>query len=184
MLCLTGFQHVPGNAPDAVAERHYSNHGNPKLHSDTHDHLILWNPERGTPDPQLPIDYFNGNVPYFGDFAKSFEISKTKEKIPMRYVRLDIQYKPEDYRFKTISEFKWSVIRGAEIGFTWKDRNYHVCSKVPPSPGADPMILFYEDYKEDTEQWFQTPDEVLDCLVGGTRLREIVTQIEVTERTV
>ena len=166
----------------AAAERHYSDHGNPKEHSEIHDHLIFWDPNRGTPDPQPPINYFE-SVPYLGDILGSI-IGKTKEKSAMAYIHREYTYDPEEYRFKTISEFKWCVLRGAEIGFTWNDRNYHVCSKVPPSPGADPMILFYEDYKEDTEQWFQTPDEVLECLVDGTRLREIITQVEVTDRTI
>ena len=103
----------------------------------------------------------------------------------MRYVRREYIYDPEEYRFKTISEFKWCVHDGAEIGFTWEGHDYHVCSKVRPSPEADPMICFYEDYKEDTEQWFQTPDEALDgILFGGVKLREIITQVEVTDRTI
>ena len=46
------------------------------------------------------------------------------------------------------------------------------------------MILFYEDYKEETEQWFSTSEKMLDCLIDGIKLRKMITQVEVTERTV
>ena len=36
-------------------------------------------------------------------------------------------YRPEAWRFKTISEFKNSVNRGAEINFEWNGREYHIC---------------------------------------------------------
>ena len=35
-------------------------------------------------------------------------------------------YRPEAWRFKTISEFKNSVNRGAEITFEWNEREYHL----------------------------------------------------------
>ena len=92
--------------------------------------------------------------------------------------------KSGDLKFASISEFKWSIHYGAEVGFTWNERNYHVCAKMRPSPDADPMICFYEDYKEGTEQWYATPDAVLDCLVDGVPLRRIITQMEVSERSI
>ena len=36
-------------------------------------------------------------------------------------------YRPEAWRFKTITEFKDSVNRGAEINFEWNGREYHIC---------------------------------------------------------
>ena len=32
--------------------------------------------------------------------------------------------------------------------------------------------------------WYATPDEVLEYLIDGVRLREIITQVEVTDRTI
>lgn len=40
-------------------------------------------------------------------------------------------YRPEAWRFKTITEFKDSVNRGAEINFEWNGREYHICPVWP-----------------------------------------------------
>jgi len=128
-----------------------------------------------------PCDYWNGDYPDIFSPEWLAEYFTWKQ---VKNMNETIIIPPGSLNFKTISEFKWSIHYGAEIGFTWNGRNYHVCAKVRPTPEADPMILFYEDYKEETEQWFMTPDDVLDCLIDGAKLREIIKQVEVTERTI
>ena len=40
-------------------------------------------------------------------------------------------------------------------------------------------ILIYEEGKEGSEKWCDTADEVLEYKVGGDRLRDVITQVEV-----
>ncbi len=35
-----------------------------------------------------------------------------------------------------------------------------------------------------TEKWCDTPDELLEYMAGGDRLRDVITQVIVTERTI
>ena len=167
------YQDKIGSDGYADRERHNTDHGTPDSHSDPHDHRIDWG--GGFPEFGKPENYFDGIVPEF----KRFEVSKEMGE------PLDLRGQYDLLRFETISEFKWSVRCGAEIGFHWEGHDYHVCSKVPPAHDADPMILFYEDYKEDTEQWFKTADEAMNEITfDGVRLRDIITQAEVTDRTI
>jgi len=102
----------------------------------------------------------------------------------MRRVRFEGRNTPEENRFKTISEFKWCMHDGGEVAFDWNGRSYGIFPKVKPTPEADPMILIGEDNKEESVMWYATPDEILEYLVDGIRLREIITQVEVTDRTI
>lgn len=175
------YQDIIGKDGRAVYERHWTNHGNSAKHTIPNDHFIYWDNPTGHPDPGPPINYPNGDYPDIFSPEWLAEYFTWKQ---VKSMNETIIIPPGSINFKTISEFKWSIHYGAEIGFTWNGHNYHICSKVPPSPGADPMILFYEDYKEETEQWFQTPDEVIDVIIDGMKLRKIITQLEVTERTI
>ena len=82
----------------------------------------------------------------------------------------------EENRFKTISEFKDCIIRGGEPIFTWKNIDYGVCfaqkgyciAKIDGS----------------SEKLCDTPDEVLEYMVGGDRLRDVITQVTVLNRTI
>ena len=93
----------------------------------------------------------------------------------------------EDNRFKTISEFKWSVQCGAEIEFVWKDKTFGIFSKLQKTPDSPIQILITQvliDNPEATEGWYDTPDEALEYVVDGERLRDIITRVEVTDRTI
>lgn len=89
----------------------------------------------------------------------------------------------EEDRFKTISEFKWSLLRGGEIQFLWQGKEYGAV------PHGDSFIAYrsYDKatgvFDESAEKWYDTPDEVLEYVIGGVRLREIITQVEVVART-
>ena len=48
----------------ATKERHWSDHGNPKKHSNPHDHDISWD-ENGNPVFGPPQNYWDGNIPVF-----------------------------------------------------------------------------------------------------------------------
>ena len=83
---------------------------------------------------------------------------------------------PEESRFETISEFKWCVDCGGEIEFIWNGKIYDIVH----DPDA---IVIYEAYS-DKESYYKTADELLEHLIDGDRLRDMVTHMEVTDRTI
>ena len=83
---------------------------------------------------------------------------------------------PEQNRFKTISDFKECIIRGGEPVFSWKGRLYGVCFF------GDKYCIALTNGEQ--EKICNTPDDVLDYLVGEDRLRDIITQATVLHRNV
>lgn len=82
----------------------------------------------------------------------------------------------EQNRFETSSEFKESLICGGEVEFHWNVTNYTVSSYFG-------KIGISEFNRQDTEKLCETPDEVLEYMVGNDRLRDVITQVAVLERT-
>ena len=83
---------------------------------------------------------------------------------------------PEENRFETISEFKWCVECGGEIEFIWNGKTYDIVH----DPDA---IVIYEAHSE-IESYYKTADALLDYAIDNVRLRDIVTRMEVTGRTI
>lgn len=52
-----------GSDGNATRERHNTDHGNPKIHTNPHDHDIKWRPD-GSPEFGPPINYPNGAPPF------------------------------------------------------------------------------------------------------------------------
>lgn len=92
-----------------------------------------------------------------------------------------IIYVPDDghMNFKTISEFKQSLSWGAEIVFTWNNTTYGVVRY-----GTGNKITIYEANKPETEKVCETADETLEYMVGSDRLRDVIMQVTVLERTI
>ncbi len=94
----------------------------------------------------------------------------------------------EDNRFKTISDFKWCMKRGGEVQFDWKGISYCCFGCVSPSPGQEPRMVICQagtaEVNRRTEKWCDTADELLEYMVGGDRLRDVITQVTVWERTI
>ncbi len=88
-------------------------------------------------------------------------------------------YDAEAWRFKTISEFKDSVGRGAEVNFEWNGREYHICP-VWPDGGVKYYIAPLDTLEETI---YDSPEAMLNYMVGGDRLRDIITRVQVTDRT-
>jgi len=161
----------------AFMERHYTDHNQPWAHSDPHDHLVPWDADRGNPLPGEPINYPGG------DFPTNFSYHLKKgEGTSMRRIRFEERNTPEENRFKTISEFKWCIHDGGEVAFDWNGKSYGVFPKVKPTPDSETMILIGEDDKEETCRYYTTIEELLEHPVDGVKLREIITQVEVTDR--
>ena len=88
-------------------------------------------------------------------------------------------YRPEAWRFKTITEFKDSVNRGAEINFEWNGREYHICPVWPD--GEVQYCITPLDTQQDTV--YQTAEDMLESITHNPRLRDIITKAEVSDLT-
>ncbi len=103
-----------------------------------------------------------------------------------------ISYGPT--KFESISDFKWSIISGAEICFVWKNKMYAIdaCREdgIAFSEGCYKKgdkyynVISHTEYDPDREIVFKTPDEVLEAMIDGDRLRDIITEVSVTDRTI
>lgn len=94
---------------------------------------------------------------------------------------------PEDNRFKTISDFKWCVNSGGEVEFEWKGAVFGIWPKLRKAPNAPLQMVISQLYAENpasTEKWCDTADELLDYVVCGDRLRDVITQVTVIDRTI
>ena len=86
---------------------------------------------------------------------------------------------PEDNRFKTISDFKWCMKHGGEVKFVWGGIHYGVVRY-----GLNGKMTLYVCDRPDTSVAFETADDALEYMVGSDRLREVITQVTVLERTI
>ena len=82
----------------------------------------------------------------------------------------------EDNLFKTISEFKECIIRGGEPIFVWNGDTYGVCF-------ADTGYCIAR-IDGTCEKLCSTPDSVLEYLVDGDWLRDIITKVTVISRNI
>lgn len=155
-----------GDDGRAVKERHNTTHNPNNMHSNPHDHLINWvSPRFGMPNFGKPINYFDGNIPEFKLFRGGVNMCE-----------IYLKNTPEENRFETISEFKECIIRGGEPIFTWNGIQYGVFFHeegycIAEAEGKNEMI-------------YDTPDNVLEYMVGNDRLRDVITQVTVIDRTV
>ncbi len=105
---------------------------------------------------------------------------------------MSIQYvpknTPEQNRFTSISDFKWSMKCGGEVQFIWNGVNYCCFGHITPKHSAERKMLICQagagEEIERTEKWCDTADEVLEYRVGHDRLRDVITQVTVIERTI
>ena len=86
---------------------------------------------------------------------------------------------PEDNRFKTISDFKWCMKHGGEVEFVWGGIHYGVVRY-----GLNGKITLYVCDRPDTSVAFETADDALEYMVGSDRLRDVITQVTVLDRTI
>ena len=160
----------------AVAIRHETGHSPNQQHSDPHDHYpMAYDPHTHAPDwKNTPEHNYRGDIP---------EFKQKKEKDSMTNwehvdkVITDFVYNEEAMRFKTISEFKVSLSRGAEIVIEWGNVTYgiswdHACKRY-----------YIGHDSPDTNVFYDTPDELLEYRVGNDRLRDVITKAIVIDRT-
>ena len=94
----------------------------------------------------------------------------------------------EDNRFKSISDFKWCMKQGGEVQFDWKGISYCCFGCICQSPKAEPRMVISQagsvEINRRTEKWCDTADELLEYMVGEDRLRDVITQVTVWDRTI
>lgn len=157
-----------GDDGRAILERHITDHNQPNAHSNPHDHPISW--PNGKPDFSDGINYRFGNIPEFKGFRKEYK-SMTEH---------------EDYslNFESISDYKWSMSCGPEVVFEWKGQRYCFFAKVKRESDGKVMPMISEVYSDELV-WCETYDDVLEYrLRDGSRLRDIITQVTVLDRTI
>ncbi|MEG1525825.1 MAG: DUF4417 domain-containing protein [Clostridia bacterium] len=162
-------------------QQHNTSHSNPNVHSNPHGHNITWGP--------------NGN-PQFGpainDFGEKSFNYYNKGVLNMEWTHeylysIATKETLEENRFKTISDFKWCMKSGGEVGFAYNDKMFGIWSKVQKTPNAPLQLLISQICIENlvsTEMWYDTADEALEYIIDGVRLRDIITEIEVFDRTI
>ena len=161
------FQTKIGPDGKAIMERHHTVHHRPDKHTNPHDHEIRWDTPDGHPEPQSPINYPDG-APEFKQYGG-------------RKTMGDILYAPNNgsLNFSTISDFKECMRWGGEVEFIWKGIHYGVIRY-----GTNRKITIYQANCPETEKVCDTADEALEYIMGGDRLRDVITQITVMSRTV
>ena len=161
----TKFETKIGDNGKASLERHHTTAPNPKYHSNPHDHKINWDNPDEHPDFGPAINYYDGNVPEFKSKSGGVcDIMKTTEN------RL------EDDHFKTISDFKKCMRFHGEVVLQWHSEQYGVFWD------GSRYCIAKKDGSH--EKWCDTADEVLEYMVGNNRLRDVITQVTVIERTI
>lgn len=141
----------------------------------THMTMIIdWS--NGYLKPGPPINYPDG-APEF----KAYEVKSMSKIIEKNSL--------EDNRFKTISDFKWCVNSGGEIEieFEYNDRVFGIFPKLKRTSESGMQMLICEkfvDNQQKTEKWCKDADEILEYMIDGKRLRDIITKVKVTDRTI
>ncbi len=161
-----------GDDGRAIKERHYTDYPNSKYHTNPHDHEIDWSD--GFPRLGPPINYPNG-APEF----KLYEV-EVMSKVGKQGVF-------KENHFESISDFKWCMHCGGEVLFEYHDKTFGIAPKLQKTPGSlMQMLISQVDIKnsQKTEKWCNTADEVLEYVIDGVRLRDVITEVEVLDRTV
>lgn len=95
---------------------------------------------------------------------------------------------PDDNRFETISDFKQCMRRGGEVQFEWNGIMYCCFGYISKSHDEPAKMVIAQagsvEVNLRTEMWCDTVDELLEYMVGEDRLRDVITQVKVWERTI
>ena len=158
-----------GDDGRAVMERHYTDHCRAHTgHTNPHDHPITWDNPTEHPHPGSAINYPNG-APEFKQYQG---ICNMKYKIVPNNT-------PEQNRFVSISDFKDCMRWGGEVEFVWNGIHYVVMRY-----GINNMITIYRMGYPETDRVCKDADEALEYMVGEDRLRDVITQVTVLDRTI
>ena len=130
--------------------------------------IIAWDNPTEHPHPGSAINYPNG-APEFKQYQG---ICNMKYKIVPNNT-------PEQNRFVSISDFKDCMRWGGEVEFVWNGIHYGVMRY-----GINNMITIYRMGYPETDRVCKDADEALEYMVGEDRLRDVITQVTVLDRTI
>ena len=150
----------------AIILRHETGHAPGSGHSNPHDHPVTWDNPDEHPQKGDAINYPEGAPDL-----------KHREKGGWFMDTNFIPYVPEAYRFKTISEFKTSMRYGAEVVIDWKGKEYGIWSE-------NGVIRITCSDLPNESHIFENADAALEYMVGPDRLRDVITQVVVLDRTI
>ena len=68
---------------------------------------------------------------------------------------------------------------GGEIQFLWRGKKYGAVRY-----GRDKKITVYEVHNETSEIAYESADDALEYMLGDDRLRDVITEVTVIERTI
>lgn len=182
-----------GDDGRAVFERHCTDHGKPKFHSNPHDHTIDWrSPIEGIPNFSRPINYWDGNVPEIDGKGEKTNMNKDKDNLNFETVSELLASLPKadkvttyycsgesDLSFESLDEFLQVVLRGGEVMFIYKGVEYGIFF-------CDGGISVSALSCEESEKIYKTAEETLDYPIGNVTIRDIITtkEIEITNRNI
>lgn len=152
----------------AVRERHCTDHNRPKFHSNPHDHLIAWDKNNDSPIFHKPNNYWDENPPVF---------KENKGVNKMNDDNIHIQISPDRNKFNTIDEFKWCMYYGGEVGFWWEEKYYFISACLKQD-----KYCFSPDSTGENDIYYDTVEQLLNHIISGKKLREIIKYIEVVDR--
>ncbi|MDE5883920.1 MAG: DUF4417 domain-containing protein [Oscillospiraceae bacterium] len=157
----------------AIRERHHSVHLRPDKHSNPHDHEITWKGPDQHPEVGPPINYDPENgipVPDLDAFGNEVKSMNINTYYPSEEIEND--------HFESISDFKWCVCCGGEVQFLYQGVGYTITH-------PEGFINISKFYRPDTELESDDIEDILNYLMDdGKKLREVITEVEVTERTI
>ena len=158
-----------GDDGRAIIERHYTDHCRSHTgHTNPHDHIISWDNPTEHPHPGPAINYPNGAP----------EFKQWREVYNMKYT-ISPDNTPEQNRFVSISDFKNCMYWGGEVEFLWKGIKYGVMRY-----GINNMITIYQMGRPESDMVCKDADEALEFMVGSDRLRDVITQVTVLDRSI
>lgn len=152
--------------PDGLATiiRHHTEHSPGSGHSNPHDHIVDWSSPDHHPHIMPPTNYPDGNPPEL-------------KSILRRSYLMDIMQPDESLQFHSISEFTTSMRYGAEVVIEWNGIEYGIWSE-------DGSIRITCPSMPEQNCTYQAIEDVLNHMIGALKLREIITQVTVLDRTI
>ena len=149
-----------GNNGYAVKERHCGNHGYPDKHTNPHDHKIDW--ENNHPNLSSPINHPD-EIPEFktyrGDDMKTEYLGNNS--------------------FQSVDDFKYALLYGKEIVFKWNKSEYGIFYNTQ---NGDEFSICKSGSTD--EHIVNRIEDVLDYMLQGRKLKDIITQVDVCLRNI
>ena len=85
----------------------------------------------------------------------------------------------KEYNFKSVEDLLEHLNRGCEVGFLYDDKEYFM--GMPPVTTGYKFSI-YECYNDDSYKGYMAAEEMMEHAFGNKKLRDIVDDMEVLER--